>query len=195
MRQDEFLCFCGNKFISSPSKVKSGHTSCCGCLGKERFKNRFLKHGLSGSRLYKRWIDIKKRTNNPNHKHYGHYGGRGIKMCDEWINDPKAFIDYCKTLEGCNDKTLSLDRKVNDGNYEPGNIRFTSAKIQALNRRVAKNNTAKKSGVHYNKNSKKWNACIYVDGKCKNLYYGDSKEEAIAARVEFEKVYFKELGV
>jgi hypothetical protein len=199
-RRDEFLCFCGKTFITSISNIKSGHARSCGCLRTKLRKTpnpKFLNltHGLSGNRFYIKWKSIKRRINNPNNPSYKNYGGRGIKLCDEWMNNPKAFIDYCNTLDGCEDESLTLDRRDNNGNYEHGNLRFVNRQIQALNQRLQKNNTSGKSGVKYNKTNNKWIAYIYIKGKRKYLYRGDYKEEAIAAREKFEKVYFKELGV
>ena len=111
-------------------------------------------HGLTNTRLYNTWDTMKARCYRQNNKCFPMYGGAGIKVCDEWINNPKAFIDYCMTLEGWDDKSLSLDRIDPYGNYEPGNIRFTTPAIQSRNQRKRKGNnpfTGVEDGVEFSK--------------------------------------------
>lgn len=85
---------------------------------------------------YSTWSGIKERCVSPRGKDYANYGGRGIKMYELWINDPVAFIDWIHENLGprpC--KKHSLDRIDNDGHYEPGNLRWATARQQMLNRR------------------------------------------------------------
>ena len=76
--------------------------------------------------LYRRYNHIKDRCYNPNNKSYARYGGRGIKMCDEWLNSYQAFEDWC--LSHGFKKELSIDRIDNDGDYAPDNCRFVTLK-------------------------------------------------------------------
>ena len=80
---------------------------------------------------YNIWRSIKDRCFNPFDKSYKHYGGRGIGMYQEWINSFQAFYDYIGDRPRSD---LTLDRKNNNGNYEPGNLRWATAKFQARNR-------------------------------------------------------------
>lgn len=82
---------------------------------------------------YQIWSQIKQRTRNVNSKKYESYGGRGIEMCDRWYNSYQSFIDDMGRRP---DSKHSLDRINNDGNYEPGNCRWVTAKIQNLNKRT-----------------------------------------------------------
>ena len=81
-----------------------------------------LKHGYSRHPLYSVWNGIKNRCYNKNEKQYGVWGGRGISVCDEWINNPKAFIEWA--LKSGYKKGLFIDRINNDMDYEPNNCRF-----------------------------------------------------------------------
>lgn len=78
---------------------------------------------------------MKQRCTNPNKINYARYGGRGIKVCSEWMESFEAFYEWA-TTHGYKDD-LSLDRINNDGNYEPGNCRWATPKEQAANRRSA----------------------------------------------------------
>ena len=123
-----YRCFCGKEFEARVSNVKSGNTKSCGCL------NGGVKHGYSGSLIYQTWGKIKRRCYNPNSKAYQWYGAIGIKMYEGWLNNPLAFIDYVSHLPGYGVKGLTLDRINNNGNYEPGNLRWATWVEQANNK-------------------------------------------------------------
>jgi len=119
-------CDCGNLVKVVIANLNRGHTRSCGCIvGK--------KHGGSFTKLYALWISIKNRCSNSNIEHYKYYGGRGIKVCDEWLNDFPAFRDWA--LANGYSEGLEIDRENNDGNYEPGNCRFIKHIDNSNNRR------------------------------------------------------------
>lgn len=95
-----------------------------------------IKHGDrpkgKKKRLYHTWLSMRERCNNPNHKQYQHYGGRGIVVCEAW-GDYSAFREWAY-MNGYSE-TLTLDRRDNDGGYNPDNCRWVTQKIQANNRR------------------------------------------------------------
>ena len=123
-------CDCGNHSIVSTYKLTSGHTKSCGCLKNKPYNKT---HGLRKTRLYRIWANMKTRCFNQNDPHFERWGGRGITMCDEWKNDLKSFHDWSMS-HGYSDD-LTIDRIDNDGNYEPSNCRWTTAKEQNWNKR------------------------------------------------------------
>jgi len=87
---------------------------------------------------------MKQRCSNPNHKSYKDYGGRGVRICSDWVNNPKSFYNWA--MNNGYQKGLQIDRRDNDGNYEPSNCRFVSVAINSQNRRstVLDEDTAKR---------------------------------------------------
>jgi len=183
VRRAEFKCICGKIFVSYINKIKMNRVKSCGCLPAERGRKMCYKHGLAYDELWKKWCIIKQRLFNPNNIGYKYYGGRGIGMYEPWINNAKLFIEYCKTLDGHDNKELTIDRINNNGNYEPGNIRFTTHSIQTRNRRMKKNISGF-IGVNPIKNGR-WKASISCDYKEKVIYRGESKIIAAIQRDEY----------
>ena len=131
-------CTCGNISIVRGLDLRSGNTSSCGCLKSEMTTLRLKKHGMTGTKIHDLWCNIKQRCLSESNSHYEGWGGRGITICQEWQNDFQAFYDYVSQLPHFGEKGYSLDRINNDGNYEPGNVRWATPKEQANNRRTSK---------------------------------------------------------
>lgn len=127
------LCDCGKEKVLCGSDIKKG-TKSCGCLAKENMSRVSTTHGGSKEKLFNTWCSMKKRCYNPKHKSYKYYGGRGIIICDEWINSYEVF--RCWSLANGYAEKLSIDRKNNDGNYEPSNCRWVTDKVQHNNTRA-----------------------------------------------------------
>lgn len=139
-------CECGNETIVPATLLRQGNTRSCGCLQKEKATKHLMDititHGLSRdsqgkkTRLYQIWSGMKTRCFNANVQEYPRYGGRGISMCSEWIDNFKAFHGWAMA-NGYKDN-LEIDRIDVDGDYEPSNCRWVTTLKQSNNRRTNK---------------------------------------------------------
>lgn len=132
-------CDCGTiKKVEHYNLIK-GKIISCGCFQKQNMSTRRSKHNMTNTKLHHIWCGMRARCNNSNNHAYKNYGGRGIKVCDEWQNDFLAFYNWA-IKNGYNEKNkgleCSIDRINVDGNYEPSNCMFKNAKGQANNRRT-----------------------------------------------------------
>lgn len=131
------ICDCGGHKIVMTRSLRSGKTVSCGCFQKE---SHFKTHGFAPRTRerrseYRIWSLMRDRCRNPNNKRWDDYGGRGIRVCERW-NDFTAFLADVGPRPSL---AYSLDRYPdNDGNYEPGNVRWATAVQQANNKRNSK---------------------------------------------------------
>ena len=132
--QRQFLCQCdcGEQSKILLSNLRSGKIKSCGCSQFDGMKESRITHGLSHHSLFSVWCGMKRRCYNPHEHKYSRYGGRGIKLCDEWKNDFQAFYDWA--IANGYQKGLQIDRINNDGNYEPCNCRFVTIQENINNR-------------------------------------------------------------
>lgn len=121
------LCECtGIKIVKSKNLI-GGKTTHCGCVNKHE------THGKSKHRLYIIWMGMKARCKNPNSPDFINYGGRGIKVCDEWGNSFISFYNWAMNNEYEDD--LSIDRINVDGDYEVNNCKWSTKSQQQNNKR------------------------------------------------------------
>ena len=131
-------CDCGKLVIVKSNSLLTGNTKSCGCLAREILIKRNTVHSLSKgkdgkvTRLYRIWRRMKQRCYDKNCSDYKRYGGRGIKVCDEWL-DYRNFYDWAMSNNYKNN--LTIERINNDGDYEPDNCKWIPPEAQARNKR------------------------------------------------------------
>lgn len=129
-RKVEMTCTCGEKFTRILSNVRNrGSAGCDECCKTLSILSK-RTHGLSKHKLYKTYRGMISRCTNPSHPCYQRYGGRGIKVCDRWL---ESFENFLEDVGEKTSERYTLDRIDNDGNYEPSNCRWATQKQQCNN--------------------------------------------------------------
>jgi len=165
---------CANHYSQSPQQAA---------------RRRLLRTGTSLSS----WKAMVGRCNNINDPSYHNYGGRGIRVCDRWLGDD-GFANFIKDIGERPSADYSIDRLDVNDNYCPENCRWASHTQQMINRRMFKNNKSGYTGVYITKN-KKYLAILKMNNKVMLCKQFKSIDEAIAARKNAERTYFKPLMV
>lgn len=140
VRGARLICDCGNEYTAQlktlfgrygrPPRVRS-----CGCLLREIVTAGTVRtHGLTDHPLYHTWQMMLWRCENPDAADYFRYGGRGIKVCDRW-HDVRLFVEDIERDLGPRPDGMTLDRADNNGDYEPGNVRWATRSQQQMNSR------------------------------------------------------------
>jgi len=183
-RRFKCQCECGNEIVSLANNIIMGRKKSCGCLAAEvNSVGANYKHGANGTPLYKVWSHMLSRCRNVKDKQYKSYGGRGITVCEAWLT-AENFINWAKDKW---EPSLQIDRIDNDKGYYPENCRFTSAEMNANNRRVRTDNKLGLTGVRKHKGKYQ----SYVGTKQNpfnglvHLGFHDTVEEALEARNKF----------
>lgn len=126
-------CECGVTKEICYSSLSRGSTNSCGCLNSELASSRRVKHGLSKTEIYDVWVNMKSRCLNQSNKSFHNYGGRGIKVCERWMQFDNFFADM-----GEPPARHEIDRIDNDGDYLPSNCKWSTKQEQCENRRSNK---------------------------------------------------------
>lgn len=133
-------CECGSEKTVQAASVVDGRVVSCGCQLREsasaRASARNFIDGRKTHPLYVTWVMMIQRCENPNAEGYSRWGGRGIRVCAEW-HDPAVFLAWVDANLGPRPDGYSLDRIDNDGDYEPGNVRWADVAAQNANRRTS----------------------------------------------------------
>lgn len=129
------ICECGTRKLVSGIVLRDKRSQSCGCLQSELTVKRSTKHGHSPMRgkispTYHSWCGMIARCTNPGHGSYARYGGRGISVCEPWLDFANFLADMGEKPKGA-----SIDRVDTNGNYEPSNCRWATAKEQGRNKR------------------------------------------------------------
>ena len=144
-----------------------------------------IKHGLCEHPFYNRWNSMIGRCFRESSPEYENYGKRGITVYKEWVDNPAPYIEYISKLKGFSKSNSYIDRIDNDGNYEPGNLRWTTQSKQNTNQRVRVDNTSLYAGVYFDKRFNLWTARVAYKGKRVSLKYHNTKEEALNVRNKY----------
>ena len=180
VRYGIFECqYCGKHWESLLKAVKYGHTKSCGCY-RSKIKST---HGMRSHRFYNTWITMRGRCLNIKDKNYKNYGGRGITVCEEWL-DVRNFVAWAESTHP-NIEGLSLDRIDNDLGYSPENCRWADRSTQNINQRISKRNTSGFVGVNWSKSKSIWVANIKHHKVLKYVGGFKTKEEAVLARDQY----------
>jgi hypothetical protein len=123
-----YQCNCGNKKVIRKDCVDRGKIKSCGCMKSVSRRTKCF----GNKKEYESWLGMKRRCYKIKSPFYSYYGGRGIKVCDDWLH---SFDKFIEDMGECPKDKNSLDRIDNDGNYEPSNCKWANSKEQSRNRR------------------------------------------------------------
>lgn len=167
-------CDCGNETEVILNNLRTGNVTSCGCYHKEVKTT----HGLSSHPLCSVWHGMKRRCYSKKDDHYYNYGGRGITVCDEWLNDLNSFIEW--GLSNGYKKGLEIDRIDNNKGYSPDNCRFLTKVSNLFNKRVQ--GKVRYRGVSFYESRDKYKSRVAIgNGKEKFIGYFDTAIEAARA--------------
>lgn len=136
-------------------------------------------HGMCGTMVYRAWAHMKERCTNKNDMGYKNYGGRGIKVCEEWMSSFMAYYNFVSSLPNYGVKGYTLDRINNDKGYHPNNVKYSTRVEQNSNRRGF--GISKYKGVSWDNNHNKWRTVRKINGKKQHIGYFTSEIEAAEA--------------
>ena len=156
-------CECGTIRDVVGKTLRNGTSKSCGCLKSEVTTQRSTKHGYANegkiTKVYYVWSAMVQRCVNPKSTKYMDYGGRGIKVCERWLD----FENFISDMGDRPSVDHTLERINNDGHYEVSNCKWATRTEQLRNRRLSNKNISGVSGVCWDKRQNKWVARITVN--------------------------------
>jgi len=167
----ECLCDCGRITIVMSGHLLSNHTKSCGCLRKNRGP---IKHGLINTKIYNAYNHMKDRCYNRRNDSYKNYGGRGIKICDEWLSNFMNFYNW--SMKNGYREDLTIDRINNNGNYEPNNCRWVDMQTQLRNTR--------RNRIYQGKCFSEWSEIV---GISRGAFFKRVRKYGIEKAINFKK--------
>lgn len=175
------ICDCGNYKNVRGKDLRSGNTKSCGCL----HKSVITTHNKTNNRVYRIYWNMKQRCYNKNKECYKNYGGRGIEVCKEWLDDFMTFYDWA--MSHGYDDTLTIDRINVDGNYDPDNCRWVTRKEQQNNRRT--NVYLTYNGSSYT--ISQWSEILNINCRtlCDRYHKGLSIDDILTKRTDCKTLY------
>lgn len=186
------LCKCGKRTTVCGQDLRKGGIKSCGCFGRARTARDSFKHGHAVGGVttaeYRAWHSMISRCCNPNAENFQNYGGRGIIVCNRWL---ESFNNFYADMGDRPSPSHSLDRIDNNKGYYKDNCRWATCGVQQLNKRISSNNTSGITGVCYAKDVSKFFAYIGVNKKIIRLGYFESFDAAVSSRKEAEEIYHK----
>jgi len=172
---------CKNEYRFSTGHVNSGHTTKCKSCATSI---RNITHGKTHTKEYSIWVNMRQRCTNNLKPEYKYYGGKGVKVCDEW-SDFDVFYKWLIDSGYNKNSGLTIDRKNTDGDYTPNNCRLATHSLQCVNQKLRITNTSGFKGISFYKPTSKWVSTISYMKKRNHLGYFDSAEDAAIARDKY----------
>lgn len=178
-------CECGSLKKVIISNLLNGNSKSCGCRVQRNFVSKMTTHNKSNTRLYRIYSCMKTRCYNKNRDDYKFYGGRGIKVCQEWIDNFMNFYNWA--VNNGYSENLTIDRIDCDKDYTPQNCRWVDFSIQNANKKVDNRSFSGYKGITWNKQNEKWRVRISYKNKLNSVGCYENLSEAIIARNEYIK--------
>jgi len=179
-------CDCGAIVFVDTTHLRNGHTASCGCLQRDKTRERKTVHGHSYEPEFVAWKNMQRRCSEPRYaKWYA-----DISVCDRWLQSYDNFLGDVGRKPSIKHTVDRIDSK---GNYEPANVRWATRTTQSRNTKIHETSETKIKGVSWSKAKQKWRASVYVNNVQKHLGYFDDIESAATARKNGELTYWKEL--